>query len=68
MPAPGEIATFHITVEKLVDTDDLMPYRVHLLVSGLANQQDAEHASAWLHEAVVRQIVALGANRQPRAH
>jgi hypothetical protein len=51
------IATFAIQVEKLEGSD----YRVLLTVVGLNKKEDADDAAVWLHEAVMRQIMAIQA-------
>jgi hypothetical protein len=50
------IATFAIQVEKLKGSDE---YQVLLTVVGLDNKRDAEDAAVWLHEAVMRQTLAI---------
>jgi hypothetical protein len=52
----NDIATFAIQVEKLEDVEE---YRVHLTVIGLNNKRDADDTAIWLHDILMKQVVAI---------
>jgi hypothetical protein len=65
MPVPDEIAVFSIKIEQAASESgkllDPPSFGVQLLVSGRKDRSDAVDAAQWLREAIMRQVVAIGA-------